>query len=250
MALFLSGSGGEGAGADGNAHPPEGGTSGPGAATVESSDPGTREGDDGAAQEDALAEPTGAELARLWQVHNSYIMAETSEGLLLIDQHAAHERVLFERILAGFEEGGFGGQTLLFPITIRLSPAEFDQVEELQGLLERTGYQVEGFGGDTVLVRAVPDPHPHFDPERCLREMIQELVEPPPFLRSAKNQHERVAMSFACKAAVKSGQPLDEREIRELFDQLFATQLPWHDVHGRPTVVRLSRVELERKFGR
>ncbi len=69
-------------------------------------------------------------------------------------------------------------------------------------------------------------------------------------MRSARNQFERVAMSFACKAAIKAGQVLDEREIQELFDQLFGTELPYHDVHGRPTTVRLSRAELERKFGR
>ncbi len=208
---------------------------------------------DGAHGEPALPGATSApddRRPRLWQVHCAWILAEVRDGLLLIDQHAAHERVLFEGIMRGFEEGGEAGQRLLFPLTIRLTPAEYTMVEELRGLLGRTGWEVEGFGGDTVIVHAVPDPHPHFDAERCFREMIEELTLGSELTRSARNQLERVAMSYACKGAIKAGQPLDEREVQELFDRLFATELPWHDVHGRPTTVRLTRGELERKFGR
>jgi DNA mismatch repair protein MutL len=187
---------------------------------------------------------------RLWQVHASWILAEVRDGLLLIDQHAAHERVLFEEIMGRFQGEPDSSQRLLFPLTIRLPPAEYRLVEDLSGLLRRSGFEVEGFGGDTIIVHAVPTPHPYFDAERCLREMIEELTHGSELTRAARNQHERVAMSYACKAAIKAGQPLDDREIQELFDRLFATELPYHDVHGRPTTVRLSRTELERKFGR
>jgi DNA mismatch repair protein MutL len=201
----------------------------------------------------AMPEASGAdagESPRLWQVHDAWILAEVRDGLLLIDQHAAHERVLFERIMAGFSADGMEGQRLLFPLTVRLTLAEYAIVEELGGLLRRTGFEVEGFGGDTVIVHAVPHPHPHFDAERCLREMIDELARGSELTRAARNQHERVAMSFACKGAIKAGQPLSDSEVQELFDALFATELPFHDVHGRPTTVRLSRGEIERKFGR
>ncbi len=198
----------------------------------------------------SLDRPDGEVPPRLWQVHRSWILAEVRDGLLLIDQHAAHERVLFEEIMRSFQDGEEAGQRLLFPLTIRLTPAEFQVVEDLGGLLLRTGFEVEGFGGDTVIVHAVPTPHPYFDAERCFREMIEELAHGSELVRAAGNQHERVAMSFACKAAVKAGQILDPREIRELFERLFETELPYHDVHGRPTTVRLSRGELERKFGR
>ncbi len=187
---------------------------------------------------------------RLWQVHQSWILAEVRDGILLIDQHAAHERVLYERIVAGFDRDQAESQRLLFPLTIRLTRAEATMVEDLQGLLHRTGFEVEFFGGDAVILHAVPTPHPYFDAERCFREMVEELTHGSELVRSARNQHERVAMSFACKAAIKAGQALSDREIQELFDQLFATELPWHDVHGRPTTVRLTRNELERKFGR
>jgi DNA mismatch repair protein MutL len=203
---------------------------------------------DGTSEE--IPSSQGFERPRLWQVHNAWIVAEVRDGLLLIDQHAAHERVLFERIMERFDRGGVESQRLLFPLTIRLTRAEYDMVQDLKGMLHRAGFEVEGFGGDTVIVHAVPDPHPHFDAERCFREMIDELTHGSELVRSARNQHERVAMSFACKAAVKAGDPLDDRELQELFDQLFGTELPFHDVHGRPTTVRLSRAELERKFGR
>jgi len=245
MALFLSGredwepgltdrEGGSATGTDaGPAGPPQGGD--------EAADRG--EGPE-------LPDPDFSERPRLWQVHRAWILAEVRDGLLLIDQHAAHERVLFERIMAGFRDGGETGQRLLFPLTVRLSSAEYDQVEELQGLLRGAGFEVEGFGGDTAILHAVPNPHPYFDAEGCFREMMEELTDGSELTRSARNQHERVAMSFACKAAIKAGQSLDQREIEELFDQLFATELPYHDVHGRPTTVRLPRTELERKFGR
>jgi DNA mismatch repair protein MutL len=194
--------------------------------------------------------PVVEERPRLWQVLNTYVLAETREGLIIIDQHSAHERILFERLSRAFEESGEVGQRLLFPLTIRLAKAEYEQVEALTGILNRVGFEVEGFGGNTIIVHAVPDPHPYFDPERCLREMIDELVAGSDLTRSAKNQHEKIAMTFACKGAIKAGQRLSETEMEELFDQLFATELPYHDVHGRPTIVRLSKSELERKFGR
>ena len=194
--------------------------------------------------------PAGEERPRLFQVHHTYILAESREGVLIIDQHSAHERVLFERLMDAFADGGQTGQRLLFPLTVRLPRSEFEQVEALTGILDRAGFEVEAFGGDTVIVHAVPDPHPWFDAERCFREMIAELTNGSELVRSARTQHERIGKTFACKAAIKAGQRLSQDEMAELFDALFATELPWHDVHGRPTVVRLSTVELARKFGR
>jgi len=188
---------------------------------------------------------------RLWQAMDTYVLAETREGLIIIDQHSAHERILFEELMEAFDRGGQTGQRLLFPLTIRLQTAEFEEVEALAGILERAGFEVEGFGGNSVIVQAVPSPHPYFDAERCFREMIEELAEgTSDLVRAAKNQHEKIAMTFACKGSIKAGQKLSHREMEELFDRLFATELPYHDVHGRPTIVKLGADELERKFGR
>ena len=196
-----------------------------------------------------LLVPAAPKLALL-QVHNSFILAETRDGLIIVDQHAAHERILYERIMARFKSGGAEGQRLLFPFTIRLTRQELDAVKSVSELLARLGFEVEPFGSDAILVQAVPSPHPHFDAERCIREMIRELAHGSDLTRAARNQNERVAMSFACKGAIKAGQKLAPEEMQDLFDQLFATPLPYHDVHGRPTVVRLGLRELQRKFGR
>ncbi|MEJ2502090.1 MAG: DNA mismatch repair endonuclease MutL [Gemmatimonadota bacterium] len=199
------------------------------------------------------AEAAGVDEERrhsLWQVHDTYIVAETRSGLLIIDQHSAHERILFEALMRDFDEGGRPSQRLLFPVTLRLSAAEYAVVEETQALLEKAGFEAEPFGGRTVIVHAAPNPHPWFDAERCLREMLAELAEGSALTRAARNQYERLAMTFACKGAIKAGQRLSRDEMRELFESLFSTELPYHDVHGRPTIVRLSIDELERRFGR
>jgi DNA mismatch repair protein MutL len=187
---------------------------------------------------------------RLWQVLDTYVLVETRDGILIVDQHSAHERILFQRLMDAFESGGQESQRLLFPLTLRLTTPEVAIVEDNRGLLSKAGFDVEGFGGDTVIVQAVPNPHRYFDAERAFREMVHELTHGSDLVRSARNQHERIAMTFACKSAIKAGQKLSEAEMQELFDQLFATELPHHDVHGRPTIVRLTGAELERKFGR
>lgn len=214
---------------------------------------GSGQGEDqreGSGAEEKTPRGPSSSRPRLWQVHDTYILAETREGLLLIDQHSAHERVLFQRLMEAFQAQGQESQSLLFPITLRLNPAELKEVGELKGMLSRVGFDVEAFGGDTIIVRSVPNPHPYFDAERCFREMVAELTEGSELVRSARNQHERIAKTFACKGAIKAGQRLSGEEMGDLFDALFATELPFHDVHGRPTIVRLSRGELERRFGR
>ncbi|MDH3733826.1 MAG: DNA mismatch repair endonuclease MutL [Gemmatimonadota bacterium] len=209
----------------------------------ESPEAGSVEGGDGP---EALA----YEGPEIWQLHDRYILAATRDGLLIVDQHSAHERVLYEEIMDRFRHGGATSQALLFPQTLRLSPAEATAVEELAGLLARQGFELEPFGERTYILRASPQPHARFDAERCLREMIRELTEGSPLVDSVRNQHERIAKSMACKGAIKAGERLSAEEMRELFDRLFATELPGHDVHGRPTIVRLTIDELDRRFDR
>jgi DNA mismatch repair protein MutL len=189
-------------------------------------------------------------IPQLWQIHDTYILAETRSGLLIIDQHSAHERILFEELMHGFNGNGAVSQRLIFPLTLRLSPAEFSVVEHSQTLFQRAGFEIEPFGGRTVIVHGAPAPHPYFNAERCLRDMLGELAAGSELTRAARNQHERIAMTFACKGAIKAGQKLSQREMALLFERLFTTELPYHDVHGRSTIVRLSLDELIRRFGR
>ncbi len=186
----------------------------------------------------------------MWQVHNTYIFAETRAGMIIVDQHSAHERVLYEELMRDFATRDTGSQRLLFPLTLRLSSAEFALVEELSSVFRAMGFEMEAFGGKTIIVHAVPNPHPYFNAERCLREMIAELTDGSPLVDTARNQHQRIALSYACKGAIKAGQRLTQREMSELFDRLFATELPYHDIHGRPTVVQLSIGDLHNRFRR
>jgi DNA mismatch repair protein MutL len=140
------------------------------------------------------------------------------------------------------------GQRLLLPITLELTDEELDAVEAHRDALDRIGFEVEPFGGRTVAIHAVPAPHPRFDAGRCFRELIADLARGR--FGGWANRLERFAATYACRAAVKGGDPLEARERKELLARLFACTLPPHDVHGRSTIVQLPREELERRFGR
>jgi len=184
----------------------------------------------------------------LMQLRRTYITFEHDDGIVLIDQHSAHERVLYERFVRTLERGEAPSQRLLFPITLHLGPAEGDAFDEHRALFERLGFEIEGFGGHTLIVSAVPMPHPRFDAPRCLRDTLAALTgDRSP---SAASRHEHLAATLACKAAIKAGDPLSPDEMRALYTALARTTLPAHDVHGRSTIVQLSWDELERRFGR
>jgi len=182
------------------------------------------------------------------QVFDTYLAFETAEGMVIVDQHSAHERVLYEEVMAQLTAQGAPAQRLLLPLTVELTDEELGVVEAHQPWLERIGYDVEPFGGRGVVVHTVPAPHPRFDAEACFREVVADLARGR--FGGWANGLERFAATFACRAAVKAGMPLSEPEMRELLLRLFATSLPPHDVHGRATIVQLPREELERRFGR
>lgn len=184
----------------------------------------------------------------LIQLKRTYIMFEHDEGAVLIDQHSAHERVLYEEFMGTLVEGRSASQRLLFPLTLHLSAVEADAFDENRESLRLLGFEMEGFGGNTLLVNAVPMPHPRFDAERCLRDTLAALTgDRAP---SDAKRHERLAATVACKAAIKGGDVLSQAEMRALYIALARTRLPAHDVHGRATIVRLSWDEIDRRFGR
>jgi DNA mismatch repair protein MutL len=175
-------------------------------------------------------------------------MFEHEDGVVLIDQHSAHERVLYEKFLGVLERGDAPSQRLLFPMTLHLGADEADAFEAHRSAFATLGFEIEPFGGHTLLVHAVPMPHPRFDAERCLRDTLSALVGDR--YASSHARHERLAATFACKAAIKAGDTMSPGEMRALFLALADTRLPAHDVHGRATIVRLSWDELDRRFGR
>jgi DNA mismatch repair protein MutL len=189
-----------------------------------------------------------APIPPLIQLRRTYIAFEHEDGLVLIDQHSAHERVLYEQFMHTLESGAAPAQRLLLPLTLHLGPAEGEAFDANREYLERLGFEVEGFGGHTLIVNTVPMPHQRFDAERCLRETLDALTGDR--VAGAAAKHERLAATVACKAAIKAGEELSQSEMRALFAALRDTTLPAHDVHGRSTIVHLTWDEVERRFGR
>jgi DNA mismatch repair protein MutL len=204
--------------------------------------------DDGDDQRGTRNAEPGTSTPPVLQAYETYLIYESAEGIVFVDQHSAHERVLYEAVMQQLQGGSAQGQRLLLPSTVELTDEELDAVEAHRDVLERIGFEVEPFGGRTVALHAVPSPHPRFDAERCFREMVADLARGR--FGGWANRLERFAATYACRAAVKAGEPLADRERQELLTRLFACVLPPHDVHGRSTIVQLPREELERRFGR
>jgi DNA mismatch repair protein MutL len=186
--------------------------------------------------------------APLMQVFDTYIVYESADGIVIVDQHSAHERIIYESAMAELASGRAASQQLLLPLTVELTDEELDAVETYRADLAAVGFEVEAFGGRAVAVHAVPAPHPRFDAGSCFREMIADLARGR--FGGWANRLERFAAAYGCRAAIKAGQRLSEPEMRRLLLRLFETDLPPHDVHGRSTIVQLPRDELERRFGR
>ena len=184
----------------------------------------------------------------LLQVFDTYILFQSDSGVAIVDQHSAHERVLYEGVMRQLTGDGAPAQRLLLPLTLDFSAAELEAIEAHRELLRRVGFEVEPFSGRSVVVHTAPNPHPRFDAARCLQELVADLAGGR--FGGLANRLERFAATYACRAAIKAGQRLGVEEMRELVLRLLSATLPAHDVHGRPTVVQLPRGELERRFGR
>jgi DNA mismatch repair protein MutL len=184
----------------------------------------------------------------LLQLRRTYLLYEHADGVVLIDQHSAHERVLYERFMQQMAGGGATSQRLLLPETVHLSPRDAESLEANRDAFARLGFELEPFGGYSVIVHAVPTPHRRFDALRCLRESLAALSGDRG--ATAHSGHELLVATVACKAAVKAGEPLAPDEMQALFRALVSTMLPAHDVHGRSGIIRLTWDELDRRFGR
>jgi len=186
---------------------------------------------------------------KFWQLHQSYVFVQTREGVLVVDQHAAHERVLYEKArvaLTGAAEAG-PSQQLLFPVAVELSPGEWESLDDVRPLLDKLGFTIRPMSGRTVLLEAVPAAFPKWPHDRILHDILGELPSGRP---GARDLVESIARTVACKAAIKAGDILTQDEMRSLIDQLFATELPYSCPHGRPTFMRMTSEELDKRFGR
>ena len=191
----------------------------------------------------------------LGQTRNTYIIAQTKHALLVIDQHIAHERVLYEKFVSGALSGATHVQHLVFPFTLELGKRESLVVGKRLDELAQAGFHLEHFGGDSYLVRAVPASvaqkrlKVQEGAEATLRSIIDEMVEKT-VSRKLLLPSEEVLITASCKMAVKAGDPLNFEEMHALIDDLLKSDNPYTCPHGRPIIVELPNSDLDRKFGR
>ncbi|MCX6149677.1 MAG: DNA mismatch repair endonuclease MutL [Ignavibacteriales bacterium] len=190
----------------------------------------------------------GMESSFIIQLHNKYILSQIRSGLMIIDQHVAHERILYEKALRAFDANMPFSQQLLFSQTIKVDAGEYAMLKELQPFLTKLGFEIRFFSKDTIVIDGVPQDVKLGTEEAILLDILEEYN---------KNQKERnqgdqdsLAASFACKAAIKAGDKLSDREMRLLVDQLFATSIPYTCPHGRPIVIKIPLDEFDKRFGR
>lgn len=185
----------------------------------------------------------------LGQAMNTFIIAETARGIVIIDQHVAHERILYEYLCGLKGSSAIEKQPLLTPLTLELDRRSAILINEKLDELRRIGFELEPFGGESYIVRAAPAALRGKDPLRVLRDLVDELVEVSVTKRLVPTR-EQIWITSACKMAVKSGDPLSHAEMEKLIVDLASTENPYLCPHGRPITITLSKDELFRKFKR
>ena len=197
--------------------------------------------------EEQASVPLGAPPAM--QIHNCYLITECADGIMVIDQHALHERILYEQLRDKVLGGSVETQSLLVPEPVNLTPQEAAAVLDARETLHEMGIRVEPFGGDTVLVAGYPAMLANINPAELLRQVVDLLLDGGPGLQRRDILDELLHM-VSCKAAVKAGDRLTPEEIQALIDERRLVQDSHHCPHGRPTTWIFSRQDLDRKFGR
>lgn len=183
----------------------------------------------------------------MWQVHKKYIVSQIQSGLVIIDQHVAHERVLYEEALTAFDGDALAAQTLLFPEVQEFSPDDYSVLLEILPYLEKMGFRMKEFGETAVMMEAIPSEMAWGAERAVIREMLDNYQE---YQKKYASFQEALAASFACHAAVKAGDQLTHEEMSALVNRLFGTKHPYYCPHGRPVIIQLSLDELDHRFER
>ena len=184
----------------------------------------------------------------IWQIHNKYIISQIRSGIMIVDQHVAHERILYEEALKSMDTAMPMSQQLLFPLEVKLASAEYALVRELRNDLNALGFEISLEREGKVGVYGVPNDVRPGQEGAILRELLDQYRE---YQQMGKtDQRDLLAASFACRASIKAGDPLSEKEMLSLIEQLFSTSMPYVCPHGRPIVIRIDLAELDRRFGR
>jgi DNA mismatch repair protein MutL len=197
----------------------------------------------------ASSTPSAADFRILGVIHKLYVLMESREGLVLMDQHAAHERVLFEQMRHAMEQEGVPAQRLLIPLTLQVAPRDYDLLSRNLPTLHKLGIEAEPFGGNAFKVDALPAFLKTDDPLALLRDVMDELSSASS-RTSALRLGEDMIATTVCRHAVKANDYLREPELRKLLEDLLNCEMPYCCPHGRPTLIQMSLAELEKKFGR
>lgn len=193
-------------------------------------------------------QPVEASTPFIVQLHNKYILSQIKSGLMIIDQHVAHERILYEKALKLLESEMRFSQPLLFPKSVAVDEGTYSVVREMEQHLRSLGFDINLDRKNLLVIEGVPQEMRLGNEEKVLLDIVQEYID---FRREdrSKERH-NMAAAYSCKAAIKAGDKLSEEEMRLLIDQLFATSMPYVCPHGRPIVVKISLDEFDRRFGR
>ncbi|MHC4929106.1 MAG: DNA mismatch repair MutL family protein [Planctomycetota bacterium] len=183
------------------------------------------------------------------QVHNSYILLQSEDGFLVVDQHALHERILYEQMVKRLNEGNLPSQRLLMPHSFEVTNAQLQAYESQKELFVKLGIEVEPFGPNTLAVQTFPALLHKADPVEFVKEMLDKLVEEAADSDQERLIHEVLDMA-ACKAAIKAGHALSEEEMSQLLKDKDIVQRTSRCPHGRPTTLSFSLKELEKQFKR
>jgi DNA mismatch repair protein MutL len=192
-----------------------------------------------------ITEKLEADEALFWQFNNAFIFIQVRGGLVVIDQHAAHERIIYDTSKGQLSSEIPVSQQILFPINLELSLKELEAFRTSGEVFEKLGFHLEPFGGTSILVRGYPQGLKNWNEGALLRQIFDDIIEE----RFPGQDHaDRIIASFACRSAVKAGQKLSVPEMKMLADQLFAIPNPYSCPHGRPTIQRISLDEIESWF--
>jgi len=197
--------------------------------------------------EGGTEQPGGSE-PKIWQLHNKYIICQIKNGMMIIDQHVAHERVLYERALDVMNQNVPNSQQLLFPQKVELRQWEYEVFEDIRNDLYRLGFNLRDFGSRTVMIEGIPQDVRSGTEVTILQDMISGYQENASKLKLEKRDN--LAKSYSCRNAIMAGQKLSLEEMRSLIDNLFATRVPYSCPHGRPVIIKLMLDQLDRMFGR
>jgi DNA mismatch repair protein MutL len=192
--------------------------------------------------------PALSTLKPLGQIRDSFILAVSPDGLWIIDQHVAHERVLFEKVLREHRSAG-EGQRLLMPLIVELTPGQQAVFAEISEELRRNGFEVELFGARTIAVKTAPAGVQPTDIEKMLLELLDQFQAEEQLMNLDKVRH-KIAASVACHAAIKINTPLEQNKMEWLLAELAKTECPMTCPHGRPVVLRYSVKDIQRAFKR